>query len=591
MEKRIRTDEAQKKRVELRLHTNYSAEDGILDISEAIRRAKAWGMNALAVRDHSVVQAFPDAHREVADDPDFKVIYGVEAHFMDDQRDIILNGQGVVFDEKQEYVAFYMHTTGYSVKDCRIIGIDAVRMDASGNEIGCFTRLVNPELEIPDYAEVLSKITNDMVRDLPTIESVLPEFLEFAKGAILVTDENEKVDGFLIRNCENMNVPCAFAIVYSDFLRSVLFPDMDRSQLDMLDFRFGEEFFGSDGPFWISKKIASEFRYLLRIMKRKGIGSADEINRMGHEETNYTRYARVFRGSTILVKDEVGLDNLYRLISKYHAAIPVSQILKHREGLLLGSGTDLGQLYDALSAGADDDEIARIVELFDYLEIQPFGRVVHPIRTEAQWPGAREEWKKRIREIIARGKKYGKPVVAVGDVHFLDPEDAAYQAIIHEGNSGSDWFVRDGKKIKIPVAEGETVLSNEMLRQAPRYFRTTEEMLKEFDFLDPELARDVVIENPNKIADMIQKISPIRMDKVPTDGDAKETCCGSENDGVEDVFRFGLSEHVGKETLLRFVKEFCERRDVTLSLEEMKEIAQRCQVAREYKKYKNRTRV
>ena len=425
MEKRIRTDEAQKKRVELRLHTNYSAEDGILDISEAIRRAKAWGMNALAVTDHSVVQAFPDAHREVADDPDFKVIYGVEAHFMDDQRDIILNGQGVVFDEKQEYVAFYMHTTGYSVKDCRIIGIDAVRMDASGNEIGCFTRLVNPELEIPDYAEVLSKITNDMVRDLPTIESVLPEFLEFAKGAILVTDENEKVDGFLIRNCENMNVPCAFAIVYSDFLRSVLFPDMDRSQLDMLDFRFGEEFFGSDGPFWISKKIASEFRYLLRIMKRKGIGSADEINRMGHEETNYTRYARVFRGSTILVKDEVGLDNLYRLISKYHAAIPVSQILKHREGLLLGSGTDLGQLYDALSAGADDDEIARIVELFDYLEIQPFGRVVHPIRTEAQWPGAREEWKKRIREIIARGKKYGKPVVAVGDVHFLDPEDAA----------------------------------------------------------------------------------------------------------------------------------------------------------------------
>ena len=580
MEKRIRIDEAQKKRVELRLHTNYSAEDGILDISEAIRRAKAWGMNALAVTDHLVVQAFPDAHREVADDPDFKVIYGVEAHFMDDQRDIILNGQGVFFDEKQEYVAFYMATTGYSVKDCRIIGIDAVRMDASGNEIGCFTRLVNPEVEIPDYAEVLSKITNDMVRDLPTIESVLPDFLEFAKGAILVTEENERVAGFLIRNCENMNIPCSFAIVYTDFLRPILFPDMDISQLDMLDYRFGEEFFDTDGPFWISKEIASEFRYLLRIMKRKGISSADEINRMGHEETNYTRYARVFRGSTILVKDEVGLDNLYRLISKYHAAIPMSQIIKNREGLLLGSGTDLGQLYDSLAAGADDDEIARIIAPFDYLEIQPFGRVVHPIRTEAQWPGAREEWKKRIREIIALGKKYGKPVVAVGDVHFLDPEDAAYQAIIHEGYSAPGWDIRNGKKLKIPIAGGETVLSNEMRRKAPRYFRTTEEMLKEFDFLDPELAREVVIENPNKIADMIQKISPIRRNKAQTDGDTEETCCGSENDGVEDVFCFGLSEPVGEETLLRFVKEFCERRDVTLSLEEMKEITQCCQGAR-----------
>ncbi|MBR0146365.1 MAG: PolC-type DNA polymerase III [Eubacterium sp.] len=517
----VREDGASEKRVELHLHTGFSESDSVLDVEKAIKRAVSWGMNAMAITDHAVVQAFPVANHAIPKGSDFKVIYGVEGYFVDDTLNLTMNGHGETFDEKQEYVVFDIETTGLSMKRCKIIEIGAVRVDAYGNEIGRFSEFINPEEPIPYEITLLTSITDDMVMNAPNINVILPKFLEFAKDAILVAHNATFDTGFIQENCSRLGLPYPFTALDTMTLSYVLLPQLGRYTLDRLCKHFGVVNAHHHRACDDADVTAKIFVSLMKMMHEAGIHTVEELDRRGHESVDAIHKAHTFHG-TILVKNETGRVNLYRLISDSHIKyfnrfprIPLSEIEKHREGLLLGTACERGQLYQALLDGRSDAEIARIVSFYDYLEIQPTSNNRHLIDdSKVAAVQSEEDLRDLNKRIIALGKEFGKPVVATGDVHFLDPEDAAFRTIIQEGSK--DKGPKKDKEVRlIPIAEGESALSNEMLRQPPLYFRTTEEMLAEFDYLDPDLAKEIVIDNSNRIADMIERISPVRPDKCP----------------------------------------------------------------------------
>ena len=516
-----RKDEADEKRVELHFHTCFSESDSVVNVEAAIARAKAWGMNSLAITDHGVVQAFPVANHALKKGDDFKIIYGVEGYFVDDLKTLTLNGHGENLDGDQEYVVFDIETTGLSMKKCKIIEIGAVRVDAEGNELGRFSEFVNPEEPIPYEIELLTSINDQMVMGAPTIDVILPKFLEFAKGAILVAHNATFDTGFIQEFCDRLGLPYPFSALDTMTLSYVLLPQLGRYNLDRLCKHFGVVNAHHHRACDDADVTAKIFVRLLEMLKEKGINTVEALDQLGRESEDAIRKAKTFHG-IILVKNETGRVNLYRLISESHIRyfnrrprIPMSLIQKYREGLILGSACASGELIQALLDGKSDAEIARIVDFFDYLEVQPVGNnrfliddsKVVAIQSEQDL----QDLNKRV---IQLGKQFGKPVVATGDVHFLDPEDAAFRSIIEEGSR--DKGPKKDKEVElIPIAEGYSALSNEMLRQPPLYFHTTDEMLKEFDYLDPDLAKEIVIDNTKMIADMIERISPVRPDKCP----------------------------------------------------------------------------
>ncbi len=516
-----RTDEAPKKRVELHLHTGFSESDSVLGVEDAIQRAKSWGMNAMAITDHGVVQAFPVANHAIEKDKDFKVIYGVEGYFVDDLKTLTMNGHGETLDADREYVVFDIETTGLSMKKCKIIEIGAVRVDAEGNELGRFSEFVNPEEPIPYEIEQLTSINDQMVMDAPIIDVILPKFLEFARGAILVAHNATFDTGFIQEFCDRLGLEYPFTALDTMTISYVLLPQLGRYNLDRLCKHFNVVNAHHHRACDDADVTAKIFVRLMEMLKEKGIDTVEKLDQLGRESVSAVQKAKTYHG-TILVKNEVGRVNLYRLISDSHIKyfnrfprIPMSQIEKYREGLLLGTACERGQLVQAILDGRSDAEIARIVNFFDYLEIQPTANNRHLIDdSKVAAIQTEEDLRDLNRSIIRLGRQFGKPVVATGDVHFLDPQDAPYRTVIQEGSK--DKGPKKDKAIKlIPIAEGESPLSNEMLRQPPLFFRTTDEMMAEFSYLGPDVAEEVVIENTNKIADMIERISPVRPDKCP----------------------------------------------------------------------------
>ncbi|MBO6163147.1 MAG: PolC-type DNA polymerase III [Eubacterium sp.] len=519
--RKIREDDAEEKRIELHLHTCYSEADSVVGVEAAIARAKKWGHEAIAITDHGVAQAFPVANHCVEKDPDFKVIYGVEGYFVDDLKNLTMNGHGERLDGDQEYVVFDIETTGLSRKACKIIEIGAVRVDARGKELGRFSEFINPEEPIPYEIEQLTSITDRDVMDAPTIEVMLPRFLEFSRGAILVAHNAAFDTGFIEEFCNRLGLPYDFSALDTMTLSYVLLPELGRYNLDRLCKHFGLTNKHHHRACDDADVTAGIFIRLLDMLKEMGITTVEELDKLGHESVSAIQKAKSYHG-IILVQNDVGRVNLYRLISeahiKYfnrHPRIPMSLIQKYREGLILGSACASGELFQALLDGASDAEIARLVSFFDYLEVQPIGNN-HFLLEDSKMVQVQteEDLRDLNRRIIKLGKEFNKPVVATGDVHFLDPEDAAYRTIIQEGSKPKSTKKDQGDSL-IPIAEGQSALSNEMLRQPPLYFHTTKEMLKEFDYLDPDLARELVIENPRKIAGWIEKISPVRPDKCP----------------------------------------------------------------------------
>ncbi|WP_337603717.1 PolC-type DNA polymerase III [Anaerotignum lactatifermentans] len=490
-----RMDTAEEKRVELHLHTQMSSMDGVTPVKTYIKRAIEWGHKAIAITDHGVVQAFPDA-MNAADKSDLKVIYGVEAYLIDDLGNAVFSPRGQNLDDT--YVVFDIETTGLSKEKEMITEIGAVKV-ADGKIIDRFSTFVNPQRPISAEITKLTGITDDMVKDAPTIENVLPEFLKFCEDTVLVAHNASFDTGFIRIAAERAGLgELHHTVVDTLELARALLPELNKHKLDIVCEYLGVTLNGHHRAVNDAEATAEVFIKFLDMLAEKKIFTLDEINVLASRTVNYKKL-RAYH-AIILVKNYTGLRNLYELVSMAHIdyffrrpRIPKSKFMQMREGLILGSACEAGELYRALLDGEPKQRIEELVHFYDYLEIQPLGNNKFMIDSpRVENIHSMEDIKNMNRKIVELGETYGKPVVATCDVHFIDPDDAAYRKIIM-------------------AAEGFPDADN----QPPLYFRTTDEMLAEFDYLGEEKAREVVITNTNLIADQIEKIKPIPDETFP----------------------------------------------------------------------------
>ena len=490
-----RMDTAEEKRVELHLHTQMSSMDGVTPVKTYIKRAIEWGHKAIAITDHGVVQAFPDA-MNAADKSDLKVIYGVEAYLIDDLGNAVFSPRGQNLDDT--YVVFDIETTGLSKEKEMITEIGAVKV-ADGKIIDRFSTFVNPQRPISAEITKLTGITDDMVKDAHTIENILPEFLKFCEDTVLVAHNASFDTGFIRIAAERAGLgELHHTIVDTLELARALLPELNKHKLDIVCEHLGVTLNGHHRAVNDAEATAEVFIKFLDMLAEKKIFTLDEINVLASRTVNYKKL-RAYH-AIILVKNYTGLRNLYELVSMAHIdyffrrpRIPKSKFMQMREGLILGSACEAGELYRALLDGEPKQRIEELVHFYDYLEIQPLGNNKFMIDSpRVENIHSMEDIKNMNRKIVELGETYGKPVVATCDVHFIDPDDAAYRKIIM-------------------AAEGFPDADN----QPPLYFRTTDEMLAEFDYLGEEKAREVVITNTNLIADQIEKIKPIPDETFP----------------------------------------------------------------------------
>ena len=490
-----RMDNSPQKRVELHCHTKMSDMDGVSEVKDIIKRAMKWGHRAIAVTDHGDVQAFPDANHAVSPEDDFKVIYGVEAYLVDDLKSIIENPKGQSLNDT--YVVFDLETTGFSPLNNKIIEIGAVKVQ-NRKITDRFSTFVNPEVPIPFKIEELTGIRDDMVLDAPKIEEILPEFLKFCEGAIMVAHNAGFDMSFISKNCERQGLECEYTVIDTVALARVLLPQLNRFKLDTVAKALKISLDNHHRAVDDAACTAEIFVKFIEMLKERGIETLEAVNEMGSTSVDNIKKLPSHH-AIILATNDTGRINLYRLVSEAHLTyyhrqprIPKSEYLKHREGLLIGSACEAGELYQAILRGSSEEEIARLVRFYDYLEIQPLGNNAFMLKGDNPAVASEEELKDINRKIIKLGEQFNKLVVATCDVHFLDPEDEVYRRIIMAGKGFKD-------------ADD----------QAPLFLRTTEEMLAEFEYLGSEKAEEVVITNPNKIADMCERISPVRPDKCP----------------------------------------------------------------------------
>ncbi len=498
--KNIRFDNSPRKRVELHCHTKMSDMDGVSDVKDIINRAADWGHKALAITDHGVVQAFTDAYHTMGDiakkHPDFKLIYGMEGYLVDDTAEICVSPGDRGLDGA--FVVFDLETTGRSQADDAIIEIGAVRIE-NGNITARFSEFVNPKRNIPARITELTHITDDMVEDADFITGILPRFLEFSKDAVLVAHNASFDVGFIKENCRRLGISREFSYLDTMGLARLLLPKLSRFKLDTVAKALNVSLENHHRAVEDAEATAEIFLKLMPMLSDKGISSLKGINEAAELSPDIIKKEHAYH-VIILAKNETGRINLYRLVSLSHLKyfskvqrIPKSLLSKYREGLIIGSACEAGELYRAVLDEKSDEELQRIVNFYDYLEIQPVGNNAFMIDSpKHENINSEEDIRDINRRILELGDMYGKPVAATCDVHFLDPEDEVYRRIIMTGKGFKD-------------ADN----------QAPLFFRTTEEMLKEFDYLGSDRAFEIVVENPNAIADMIDRIEPVRPDKCP----------------------------------------------------------------------------
>lgn len=489
-------DNAEKKRVELHMHTNMSQMDAVTSAGDLVNRAYQWGHKAVAITDHGVAQAFPDAMKAAdkinKDEEKIKIIYGVEAYFMDDLVESVKGDADTGFDGT--FICFDIETTGLSAARDKITEIGAVKVE-NGVITDTFSTFANPEMPIPQKITQLTGITDDMVKDAPSQSEAVSAFLEFAGDNVLVAHNAPFDTSFIAKACEDMGREYNYTSIDTVAISRAILTDIKNCKLDTVAkfLRLGD--FNHHRATDDAEMLARIFINLCqRLTDDYGITKTNDINTKiaGGDFKKLPTYHQI-----ILVKNKTGLKNLYRLISYSHLnyfykkpRIPKSELVKYREGLIIGSACCAGQLYMAILEGKPWGELKQIASFYDYLEIQPAGNNSFMIR-DGRFNSV-DELHEIDRTIIKLAKELGKPVCATCDVHFMDPTDSEFRKILMAGQGFKD-------------AE----------QQSPLYFRTTAEMLKEFEWLGKDKAYEYVVENPNKIADMCEYIRPIPKGTFP----------------------------------------------------------------------------
>ncbi len=496
--RRTRQDLAPEKRIELHAHTFMSDMDGLVSAKALVNRAKEWGHPAIAITDHGVVQSFTEAFHALERDDPFQVIYGCECYLVDDTARMVWGeGNETLFDR---FVVFDLETTGLHPADCAIIEIGAVKVE-NGQISDRYSVFVNPECLIPPHITELTSITNEMVADAKPIREILPEFLDFAKDAVLVAHNASFDVSFLEENARRLGLPFSPAVVDTVAMSRMLLPQLTRHTLNRVCKELNISLEHHHRAVDDAGATAEIFLEFARRFVRQGKTTLRDLAVMDRLPAAAAKNLRYYH-CVLLAANDVGRVNLYRLVSYSHLdyfnkrpLMPKSLIQENREGLLIGSACEAGEVFRALLAGREEDELAQIVSFYDYLEIQPIGNNAFMIasdREEYQSVHSEEDLRNLNRKVVELGEMTKKPVVATGDVHFMDPEDEVYRRIIQAGKGYKD-------------ADS----------QSPLYFHTTDEMLEEFAYLGREKAYEVVIKNPKEIAGRLERIAPVRPDKCP----------------------------------------------------------------------------
>ena len=488
-----RSDNAPEKRVELHMHTKMSAMDAMTDAGVLVKNAIAWGHKAVAITDHGNVQAFPEAYHAAGGK--IKILYGVECYMVNDNTEITTNTKKASLDGT--FVVFDIETTGLSPLTESITEIGAVKV-SGGKIVDTYSTFVNPQKPIPAKIVELTGITDDMVADAPTIEKVLPEFYDFVGDAPLVAHNASFDTSFIKKVSKDIGMEYDFCSIDTLSLARCLVDGIKNYKLDTLTKHFGIKLENHHRACDDALATAHVFLKLVSKLKDMDVKDVCEINHALKGKVDI-KSLKTYH-CIILVKNQTGMRNLYNIISKSHLdyfykrpRVPKSLITQYREGLIIGSACEAGELYCAIVENpynADINELSEIVSFYDYLEIQPLGNNNFLLRENIV--ESEEDLKYINKLIIDLGKKNNKLTVATCDVHFLNPEDEVFRRILQAGQGYND---------------ADT--------QPPLYFRTTEEMLSEFDYLGDELAKEVVITNTNAIADMIDDVKPVPDDKAP----------------------------------------------------------------------------
>ena len=522
-----RKDNAEEKRVELHLHTNMSTMDAIITPKEIVKTAHDWGHKAVAITDHGNVQAFPEA-MEASEALGMKVIYGMEAYFVDDTARAVYGECKSEFDG--EFIVFDIETTGLSPMNCKITEIGAVLL-SGGEVISEFNTFVDPECHIPEEITKLTSITDEMVKGAPKIEEALRAFLEFAGDRLLIAHNATFDISFIRFAADSLGIPFDNPYLDTVALSRYVNPDLKRHKLDNLAQYFGLGDFHHHRACDDAAILGKIFICMAEKLKDEGVSSIDQMIEAMSENSDPLKLKTYHQ--ILLVKDSVGLKNLYKLISasyldyyKKVPRIPRTILESHREGLIIGSACEAGELFSAMLENKPEQVLLEIASFYDYLEIQPICNNRFLI---AEGRAANDEQLRDFnRRIVELGEKAGKPVVATCDAHFMNKEDELYRKILLAG-------------MKFKDAD----------RDVGIYMRTTDEMLEEFSYLGEEKAREVVITNPNMIADMVGEVRPIPK------GTYTPSIEGAEEDLERECYRY--SEEIYGSPLPDIVKDRLDR--------------------------------
>lgn len=499
-----RKDNGVNKRVELHAHTQMSSMDAICSVKKLVERAAKWGHKAIAITDHGIVQAFPDAmHAGKAHG--IKILYGVEGYLVDDDALMIEDPNDK--ELSQSFVVFDIETTGFSNTNDKITEIGAVKIE-NFKVVERFSELINPEKDISYKIQELTGITNDMVKDKPTIEEVLPRFMDFVGDSVLVAHNAEFDTGFISQKCREQGLEYNSKSIDTLKLARVLLPDLKRHRLNVVAKALGIPLLNHHRAVDDAEATAHIFNKFLEMLTNMGAKTLEDVNTV-LGKIDYKKLAT--NHITLIAKDYTGLKNLYKIVSDAHVnhffrapRILKSVLNEHREGLIIGSACEAGTVFQAVKKNVSDEEMAKIIDMYDYIEVMPVEN--NKFMIEKGEVKDIEELRDLNRKLIEVAKKFDKIPVATGDVHFLDKHEAVLRKVLKYSQG-------------FKVDEEETYL----------HFRTTDEMLEEFRYLGEELAYEVVVENTNKIADMVESIKPIPDDTYPpviegSDVELREMC-------------------------------------------------------------------